>query len=81
MKKEEMLKMLLDDLHSMSGEQLVRDYKEKGINVVDYNSDEKGEVCLYEYSEGVLTGNTFFTESIDLIKANKYNCFEIEGVA
>lgn len=52
MKKEEMLKMLLDDLHSMSGEQLVRDYKEKRINIVDYNSDKKGEVCLHDYHEG-----------------------------
>ncbi|MDY4604006.1 hypothetical protein [Clostridium tertium] len=81
MKKEEMLKALIDDLYSMTGEELVRDYRSKGINVIDYSPKEKGKVCLYEYNQGSLTGNIFFTDSIGLINANEFNCFEVEGVA
>ncbi|RMD04888.1 hypothetical protein D9O40_00615 [Clostridium autoethanogenum] len=82
MNKQKMLKMLMDDLKSMSDEELIKSYEESGIAVTEYKPGSKGQVCLYDYDNGVISGDVRFSDTCSLISVKDLNCFEIgEGVA
>lgn len=46
MNKEEMLKALLDDLKSKSDDDIIRNYKKSGIEVVSYTPGTTGDVYI-----------------------------------
>ncbi|APM37315.1 hypothetical protein [Clostridium kluyveri] len=49
MDKNEMLKILLDKLESMTDDEVIKHYEEDGIRVTNYAPGSIGKVCLYDY--------------------------------
>lgn len=76
-----MLKVLLDDLNNMSDEELIKSYTDCGIKISKSEKGERGNVNLYEYEDGMITGTITTTKSIELAIDTEYSVYDDIGSA
>lgn len=82
MDKNEMLKILLDKLESMTDDEVIKHYEKDGIRVTNYEPGSIGKVCLYDYEDGTITGDICFSDICSIINNSNLTVFEFgEGVS
>lgn len=78
-----MLQMLVDDLNSMSDQELIKSYEDNGMVVTNYNPSQKGHIYFYDDNcNGVISGNVRCSDTCSLINDESLSYYNFEeGVA